>query len=187
MATPAQIAANCRNAAKSSGPKTCHDKRASSQNAVKHGLTASISSDDIRHFAEIISAEFFDEKGVEDDPTRTLLLLHLAKAEARLERVRKAERNILSRGDADLRLTKDVEMISDILWEDQEGQRRLTAREAQTGLDLLLRVSTAGKANARRTYAYLRRYLREAEKEHIAALRDWLAAQCFAKTNPNSR
>jgi hypothetical protein len=40
MATPKQIAANRRNAANSTGPKTGSGKRRSRQNAWRHGLTA---------------------------------------------------------------------------------------------------------------------------------------------------
>ena len=41
MATEAQITANRRNCEKSTGPKTAKGKSAVSQNALKHGLTAS--------------------------------------------------------------------------------------------------------------------------------------------------
>lgn len=40
MPTPAQIAANRRNAKKSTGPKTAEGKAAAAQNALRHGLTA---------------------------------------------------------------------------------------------------------------------------------------------------
>ncbi len=176
MATPAQIAANRRNAAKSTGPKTSRGKVTSSQNAQKHGLTAKIPEDEVRRLATIIGAEFPAEGAAEDDPIRALRLLQLAEAEARLQRVRQAERDILARGDAELRLTKELKMIRDMLCEDEEMWRRLTTKEIFIGINLALRVSKAGKANARRTYASLRRYLREAEAEQRAALRAWLAA-----------
>jgi len=177
MATPAQIAANRRNAAKSTGPKTSRGKQASSQNAVTHGLTATLSDDDVRRMADIISVEFPEAGRGEGDPSRALLLLHLAQAEARLGRARKAERDILARGDADLRLIREIEMIDDLLWEDRAIWRDFSASDVEKGLSLKLRISGAGQKYARRTYAALRRQLREAEAEQAAALRAWLAAQ----------
>lgn len=177
MATPAQIAANRRNAAKSTGPKTAQGKEASSQNAQKHGLTAKIPDDEVRRIAEIITAEFPAEGTAEDDPTRALRLLQLAQAEARLERVRREERDVLARGDADLRLAKEVAMIHDILSEDEGVRKHLTRKQAVKGIILSLRMSKVGNDNARRTYASLHRYLREAEAGQRSALRAWLAAQ----------
>lgn len=58
MATPAQIAANRRNALKSTGPKTGQGKRASSRNAVKHGVYAQISEAELKPTVEAIEAEF---------------------------------------------------------------------------------------------------------------------------------
>src|SRR6185312_15677742 len=59
MTTPAQIAANRRNARKSTGPVTEAGKAAASQNALRHGLTArQIASTDERSadFAEFAAA-----------------------------------------------------------------------------------------------------------------------------------
>lgn len=137
MATPAQIATNRRNA----GPKTARGKEASSRNATKHGLTAAIASDDVRRRAEIIAAEFPGEGREDEDPARALRLLHLARAEARLERAQKAEREILAKGDDELRLTKELEMIHDLLSEDQEVWRSLSKTEVLEGILLGLKVS----------------------------------------------
>ena len=40
MASPAQLAANRRNAQKSTGPRTAEGKKRASLNALKHGMTA---------------------------------------------------------------------------------------------------------------------------------------------------
>lgn len=177
MATPAQIAANRRNAAKSTGPRTARGKDASSKNATKHGLTAAIASDDVRCRAEIIATEFSREGREDKDPAWALRLLQLARAEVRLERARKAERDTLANGDDELRLTNELKMIHDLLSEDQEVWRSLSRTEVREGILLGLRVSKAGTDHARRTYARLRRHLREAEAEQRAALRAWLEAQ----------
>jgi hypothetical protein len=53
MATAAQIAANRRNALKSTGPRTAAGKAASSRNALRHGLrarSAVVLGEDLRDF-----------------------------------------------------------------------------------------------------------------------------------------
>jgi len=44
MATPAQIAANRENAARSTGPRTTDGKAAMNQNALRHGLCSCVPS-----------------------------------------------------------------------------------------------------------------------------------------------
>lgn len=174
MATAAQIAANRRNARKSTGPKTAHGKKASSRNAVKHGLTTPVSQEEVRRFAEIIRSDYPSSRLAKDDPRSTLRLLQLAEAEVRLERARQAERETLAKGDDDLRLVREVDLIFDMLSEEQEVWKRLTEAEVQKGAAIGFRLGRAGQANARRTYASLRRYLREAEADHAEVLRAWI-------------
>ena len=53
MATARQVAANRRNALRSTGPRTAAGKLASSQNALRHGLTARrafVPDEDAREF-----------------------------------------------------------------------------------------------------------------------------------------
>ncbi|HEY1505414.1 MAG TPA: hypothetical protein VGF92_13995 [Stellaceae bacterium] len=63
MASPARIAANRRNAKKSTGPKTAVGKAAASHNAMKHGLHAKdvvCAEEDSREYQEVAEAVFAD-------------------------------------------------------------------------------------------------------------------------------
>jgi len=63
MATEAQISANRRNAAKSTGPKTTQDKAIVAQNAITHGLLARqnvIAGEDQQEF-DLHRSQFLDE------------------------------------------------------------------------------------------------------------------------------
>lgn len=71
MATDKQIAANRRNAMKSTGPKTEHGKLRARQNAFRHGLTAETvvtaleDADDYARFEEKVTADFDPQTAVE--------------------------------------------------------------------------------------------------------------------------
>ena len=71
MATDKQIAANRRNAMKSTGPKTEEGKLRTRQNAFRHGLTAETvvtaleNADDYARFEERITADFDPQSAVE--------------------------------------------------------------------------------------------------------------------------
>jgi hypothetical protein len=82
--SPKQIAANRRNAARSTGPVTAQGKACASRNALRHGLSlpvyrSSAVAADIREFALQL---------VGDAASRTELDLATAAAEAQLELVR---------------------------------------------------------------------------------------------------
>ena len=79
MATRAQIEANRRNAAKSTGPKSALDRKASSQNARRHGLRASVDGELELEFLQMLR-ENFGLEGVGDTPGTAV---DLAAAEAR--------------------------------------------------------------------------------------------------------
>ncbi|MGH7032144.1 MAG: hypothetical protein ACREFL_00265 [Stellaceae bacterium] len=96
MTTPAQIAANRRNARKSTGPVTEPGKAAASQNALRHGLTArQIASTDERsadfaEFAEALHRDLAPEGEVEEQLAERLIL-----AAWRLRRAARAERGVI--------------------------------------------------------------------------------------------
>lgn len=92
MTTPARIAANRRNAKKSTGPQTDDGKAAASRNALKHGLTAKDvvcaeeSSRDYAAFAASLHADFAPADSVEEQ-----LVDRIAICTWRLQRMACAE------------------------------------------------------------------------------------------------
>jgi hypothetical protein len=79
MATRAQIEANRRNATKSTGPRTEEGRIASSQNARRHGLRASVDEELTLEFLDMLR-EHFGWADIEDIPSSAI---DLATAEAR--------------------------------------------------------------------------------------------------------
>jgi len=92
MTTRAQLAANRRNAKKSTGPKTKHGKAAAGRNAFKHGLLArdvvcaEESSQEYREFVEAVSADLAPVGEVEEQ-----LVDRIATCTWRLQRMVVAE------------------------------------------------------------------------------------------------
>ena len=174
MATPAQIEANRRNARKSTGPKTAAGKAASSRNAFTHGMTASIAEAEVRAFYEIIR-EMVPLDGDGTDAARAeARVLELATAEARLARARRAEVRALSEGDSAVRLFPEIDMVDDCIAEDAALWKEFTLRDLLQAAKLKLRLSRVGQRSAAKTYRRQSRYLKEAERQHAAALRSFL-------------
>jgi hypothetical protein len=98
MATPAQIAANRRNARKSTGPRTAAGKAVSSRNALRHGLAARaaivLGEDpaDLQRFRAELRAALAPKDGREE-----LLAETAAEAAWRLRRVWRAEAALVNR------------------------------------------------------------------------------------------
>lgn len=174
MATPAQIAANRRNALKSTGPRTGQGKRASSRNAVKYGVYAQISEAELKPTVEAIEAEF-DVTGHDpsSDTTRARAA-RLAVAEVRLARARQEERALMTRGDDDLRLQHEFDLICDTLFEDEFYEMRLSDRERNQGYKHLERIAHIGPKSAAQAYRRTRKSLAATEAAHERALRDFL-------------
>ncbi len=92
MATEAQIAANRRNASRSTGPKTAKGKARSSQNATSHGLFTKavvLSNESRTEYDELVRA--FVAKFQPRDPVEMRLVQRLADCEWRLTRARYVE------------------------------------------------------------------------------------------------
>ena len=92
MATQAQIAANRRNASKSTGPKTDRGRAKSSQNARRHGLRGDVGDALLVEFLEVLRGSFGWE-GEGDIPSSAL---SLAAAEARRLLVARASQEVQS-------------------------------------------------------------------------------------------
>jgi len=88
MATKAQIAANRKNAKKSTGPKTPEGRAAVRLNGLKHGLTSKIlvlpgeSISDFEHLLDSLEAEHQPAT-----PTEVILVRQMAMASWRLNRI----------------------------------------------------------------------------------------------------
>ncbi len=174
MATAAQIAANRRNARKSTGPKTGRGKRASARNAVKHGIYAEISDAELRPIVEALEAES-GLMGLDGSDDTTLgRAARLAVAEVRLARARQQERAQLVRGDKDLRLQHEFDLVCDTLFEDELDQMHLSERERKQGYRLLERIAKIGPRSAARAYRRTRKNLAATEAALERALRDFL-------------
>jgi hypothetical protein len=116
MTSARQIAANRRNAAKSTGPKSAQGKGRSRRNAFRHGLTAETviapleDAEDYKAFQEAIAADFDAQSAVERE-----LVLRLAGLLWRLRRTTRIEAGLF-----DIQATH----LSD-LKANQEAQRQI--------------------------------------------------------------
>src|SRR6266545_3039581 len=99
MTSPAKAAANAANAQLSTGPATPEGKAISSQNAVKHGLTAKhvvVREDEIKDFNDLRDFMFaeLDPKGAIELQTFNILM----HASWNIERFRALEGNLMVNG-----------------------------------------------------------------------------------------
>jgi hypothetical protein len=174
MATVAQIAANRRNARKSTGPKTGQGKRASARNAVKHGVYGEISDAELRPIVEALEAEcgLLGLNGSDD--TALGRAARLAVAEVRLARALQQERAMLALGDDDLRLQREFDLICDALFEDELYLMQFSEKDRNQGYKLLERIAKFGPKSAARAYRRTRKNLTAIETAHMRALRDFL-------------
>ena len=85
MATERQIAANRRNAKKSTGPRSAGGRKRSSQNALRHGLSSRISSIDFEKQIENLARQI---AGDAVDRTTLAPARVAAEAELELQRIR---------------------------------------------------------------------------------------------------
>ena len=137
-------------------------------------MTASIADAEVRAFYEIIR-EMVPLDGDGTDAARAdVRALELATAEARLARARRAEVSALSEGDSAARLLPEIDSVDDCVAEDAAMWKQFTVRDLLQAAKLKLRLSRGGQRSAANTYRRQSRYLKEAERQHAAALRSFL-------------
>ena len=130
MTSLRQIESNRRNAQKSTGPKTQNGKARSSQNAVRHGLTAETvigpleDPADYRAFEQAVTAAYDAETAVERE-----LVLRLASPLWRLRRATSVETGLLqiqyeesTASDPDLALPKLPREVCEVIEIFQSGR-----------------------------------------------------------------
>jgi hypothetical protein len=117
MASERQIAANRRNARKSTGPRSGGGKNRSSRNAYRHGLTVSITSSE--GFAKQLDKFAREIAGDTEDPILLECARAIAQAEFDLARVRRAKVALIERasvfGELDpprLTLTQMIRLLN---------------------------------------------------------------------------
>ena len=145
MPTPAQIAANQRNARKSTGPKTAEGKAAASQNALCHGLTArhivcrEEREEDFAEFREVLWQSLAPADAAEEQMAERIALLSW-----RLRRTSRAERGLIN-ADPAAKLGPFVDWIARAFDYSAKEMTRLARYEANLDRSLA------------RTYAMLER------------------------------
>ena len=170
MATPAQIAANRRNALRSTGPRTVAGKARSSRNASRQGRAFEPDPADVRATYFAITGKDLSAEADIPDPVS----FRLAVAEAWLSLARRTEQSVLAEGDDVRRLLPEVDAVTAVLDEQAVGLDPRSVRIFQEGTALLLKLRSVGAKTAKQTFRRLLRELREAEREHGNALSAWI-------------
>ena len=143
--TPAQVAANRRNAARSTGPKSVEGKEAARRNVLKHGLTGGgvvIPGEDEGEVATRVAA-LEAQLVPEGDVLSGLLVRQVAIASIRIERAFRNETALTAErmrraGDEyeDERLTRAQSILSEISLDPVTVRRRLLV--AREGVDAIV-------------------------------------------------
>jgi len=146
MATEAQVAANRRNAGRSTGPRTAAGKAVASQNALSHGLTAEQivlfdeQAEDLARFREELRRALDPADEMEEQLAERIVLCAW-----RLRRAARLEAGLVN---------SEAEDIRDRGWRPKVGS---AFRNAAFGLGLASRYEAALDRSLRRAYALLER------------------------------
>jgi hypothetical protein len=136
MTSAEAIAANRRNARRSTGPRTMAGKRKVAANALRHGVTANLPSDPamgavVRRTASVLA-------GPGASPARLALVMPIAEAEAELLRIRNARAaliNLAAAANGD-RVSEAIGQSLTTLTRLDRYERRAMARRRRALCDL---------------------------------------------------
>lgn len=173
MATPAQIAANRRNALKSTGPKSAAGRARAAKNATRHGLTGAVPRQIVAAMYRKITGSALPEDPGAVDP----LALRLATAEGRLAMARGRELDMLREGSDGVRFVPERELISDALLHEWLLTGTVAGNLVAEAEQLQVKLAQTATRNIRQVYPRTARYLRAAEREHADALHAWVSWQ----------
>ncbi len=171
MATKAQIAANRRNALKSTGPKTSLGKTKSSRNSRKHGVYSVIEWHEMSPIVDMIEEELLVAGVNPNDPTIANKVARLARSEVVLKRVQKTE---FERGatvdDGHTYALRSEPMDEETLIEVLKTIN-IDGNYIPKALAVFREAAFGGGGTIRRRYKRRRRSLSDAEAAHSKALK----------------
>lgn len=193
MTTERQRAANRRNAARSTGPRSAEGQSRASRNARRHGLTARPELSEVEKWVRIIT------EGVDDailpcpgDPDWQVVL-RLAEAEAHLDRVRHYQTDLLVEDQAgpimpDLTLGDMARRARERLLVHREtGQlSRQEVRDAKQTVDMFRKHYRETTRTAHALRSRVLRYRAQAEARRARALKAWIDLQETKRTQLQS-
>ena len=187
MTSAAKMAANQRNALKSTGPRTPKGKANSSRNALKHGLNAKIDAKDVlKIYREILDDEMADPSLAMMEE-RPLKALRLALAEARLNHVREREQELMYRYRGYFEDQNPDEGMIQMLTKSNFCDPKMTRREAISFMRRFGLGQNAATYTARNDLRLIQRYVSEAETSHSSAVHEWCESEMqFPETKPNN-
>ena len=128
MATPAQLAANQRNAQKSTGPRSAEGKSVSRFNALKHGVdaqTATLPGEDPDAYQAL--ADAYDAQYSPAGPTERFLLDTMIRADWQKQRLQTLESALLNRMLAE---SPDADIL-DLMLSDSPAAKLLARLQRQ--------------------------------------------------------
>ena len=183
MTSQAKIAANRRNALKSTGPRTKFGKFRSSKNALKHGLTAKPDPHEtLAAFQEILDQPDADPM-TELPDENAIRAIRLAASHVSLNAARQNERELLAEYKRFFENQFFDEGLIESLMDGNILDTKFSKREARQILQISGMGFKGGAYAAAQEFDLARRYLREAEAAHTKALKSWCQSEDTVSRN----
>jgi hypothetical protein len=171
MATKAQIAANRRNALKSTGPKTSIGMSRSSLNSRKHGDYSVIEWEEMSPIVDMIEEELLRVGVDARDPTIASKVARLARSEVFLKRVQKTELERSAAVDDGHTYETDADAIDEKTLVEVLKTLNIDGNHIPMALSVLREATFGGGGTIRKRYKRRRRSLSDAEAAHSKALK----------------